>query len=310
MSTQKLKFKNAITITGTIVDMDLEKKVDAVSASTGNTYTAIMGSVSVDAGNNNIHTMRLFYSPTFGAGGKPNPSFNVADRWLNEAKAAEEAGMDNPVIGARVKFTPSFENNIFHSNGQLVNSYQIGGGFVETNPQRLGSDKSEFNVDVLITKDLVPEIIDEEETGRFFLNGEVADYRGMLYPVKFVIEGQRGIEYLDGLEKPAILEIWGDVLNVVTTKLKTTENAFGEAHVEETSSTLRENLIKGASTEVREITDLIAESITSGRQMLNAKIAQEEEKAKNAGGNAFNSATKQGNASTQGASAKKGSFTF
>lgn len=305
----KVKFKNAIVITGTIVDMDLEKVVDQVSAA-GNKYTAIRGTVAVDTGDNNIHTMRLFYSPTFGDGGKPNPSFGVADRWLREAQSAEEAGMDNPVIGSRVKFTPSFANNIFPSNGELINTYQISGGFVETNPQRLGSDKAEFSADVLITSDLVPEIVNEEETGRFFLNAETADYRGMLFPVRFVIEGSGGINYLEGLDKPTIIEIWGDVLNVVTKTTKTTENAFGEAHVEEVSHTTRENLIKGASTESREITDLIEEGIKAGRQMLNAKVAQEEEKMKNAGGNAFKGAAAQGAAKASGAEAKKGTFTF
>ena len=92
----------------------------------------------------------------------------------------------------------------------------------ETNPQRIGSNKSEFVVDAVITKDLTPEIDreTEQETGRYFLEAEIADYRGMLFPVRFVIENPGGIKYLDSLPRPSVLEIWGDVVTQLLLEFK------------------------------------------------------------------------------------------
>lgn len=304
----KLKLKNSVVLSGVIKDIDLTKVVNGVSKRTGKTYTAISGTLSIDTGNGNIHSLRLYHGDKFGSG-KDNPGFITLDRFIREMDAAKEAGNpDNPVIGQRIKVTPSFENNLFISNGELVKTYQIGGGFLETNPQRIGSDKAEFSVDAIISKDLIPEIRDEVETGRFFLDAEVANYSGMVYNVRFVIENKTGVDYINSLQKPCVLEIWGDVINTSIVRTKQTENAFGEAHVEETTFTTRENLIKGASTEVREMTEEMESAITAGRQLLNAAIAQREGEAKNAGGNAF-SGTAQTPA-TPATSAKTDSFQF
>lgn len=304
----KVKFKNSVVIVGEIVDLDLKNETRKKKTN-NEEYNVINGTISIQTDDKNIQNLRVWYMEKFN-NGNINRNYTVALGWLNEMAAAEAKGEPNPVIGRRIQMGTNISPNVFISNGNTVKTYQISAGFIETNPQRIGSNKSEFAVDAVITKDLVPEVDreTEQETGRFFLEAEIADYRGMLFPVRFVIENPGGVKYLNNLPRPSVLEIWGDVVNTVITRTQTTENAFGEAHVQEINSTTRENIIKGASTETRDMDEFLEQAITEGRQAFNVSVAQAEDAAKNAGGNAFNAG-----ATTSAApkpTAKVGEFNF
>lgn len=304
----KVKFKNSVVIVGEIVDLDLKNETRKKKTN-NEEYTVINGTISVKTDDQNVQNLRVWYMEKFN-NGNINRNYTTAHGWLNEIAAAEAKGEPNPVIGRRIQMGTNISPNVFISNGSTVKTYQIGAGFIETNPQRIGSDKSEFAVDAVITKDLTPEVDreTEQETGRFFLEAEIADYRGVLFPVRFVIENEGGVKYLNSLPKPSVVEIWGDVVNTVITRTQTTENAFGEAHVQEINSTTRENIIKGASTETRDMDELLEQAITEGRQAFNVSVAQAEDAAKNAGGNAFNSSPAAN--TTSKPAAKAGEFNF
>ena len=287
MADNSVKFRNNVRLTGVLEDYDLELMNGTNKE--GNPYTAIRGSIVINTGDNNLHTIRAFYIEKFN-NGNTNGNFTVAKRILDG-----DADGNKNSIGMKIQLSASFEENSFVSQGELVKTYQVSGGFLETNPQRIGSDKSEFTVDAVVSKELIPEVRNEEETGRYFVDAEVGNYRGMLYPVRFVIDSQGGIDYLNSLEKPAVLSVWGDVVNNVTIVRREEENAFGDPRIVEQTFTTRENVLRGASTEPREMTELLANAIKEGRQAYEVHLSSVENRAKEAGGNAFKGAVSQPN---------------
>lgn len=296
-----VKFKNFVRLVGILADYDLVEETRN-NKKTGDPYDVIRGNIVIDTGNNNTHNINAFYMAKW-PNGNTNGNYTVAKRILDGDQDGEKHS-----IGMRIQLSASFEENSFVTNGELIKTNRVGGGFLETNPQRLGTDKAEFNVDALIEKELIPEVRDGEETGKYFLDVEVANYKGLLYPLRTVVENPAAIDFFNDLEKPSVLEIWGDVINSTTTIRHEEENAFGEPRIVEQTRTNRENLVKGASVEAREMTEVLQDVIKKGKQDYKVVIAQKEDEAKNAGGNAFAGSTTK--PSSNVSTPKAGEFNF
>lgn len=300
MADQSLRFRNSVRLVGVLSDYDLVEETR--KNKNQDDYDVIRGNIVIDTGDGNTHNINVFYMAKF-PNGNANGNYTVTKRILD----GDINGNKNS-IGMRIQLSASYEENSFVTNGELIKTYRVGGGFLETNPTRLGSDKAEFEVDGLITKDPIPEVRDDQETGRYLVDAELANYRGELYPVRFVI-GTEGGEYLTGLDKPAVLRYWGNVVNTTVVNRVEEENAFGDPRIVEQTRTTRENFITGAQPEPREMTEILENYIKEGKQAYNVLIAQKEEAAKSAGGSAFNGSTTTATQNTP-ATPKTGEFNF
>lgn len=279
---EKIKFRNMVRLVGVLVDYDLVE--ENRQNQQGEPYTVIRGKYVIDTGNDNTHEINAFYMATFPSG-KPNGNYTVMKRIL-DADAASDTG-EKTGIGMRIQLSASFEENSFVNNGELIKTHRVGGGFLETNPSRMGADKAEFSVDMLLEKDPIPEIRDEEETGRYIMEGSVGNYRGELYPVRFVLEIPEAVQFFNDLEKPCVIAVWGDVVNRTVINRIEEPNAFGAPRIVEQTRTTRENVIGGSSVEPREMSEALVETIKEGKQAYNVLLAQKEADAKTAGGRAF-----------------------
>lgn len=304
-----MKFKNSVVVTGVVTDIDL--RIESYNdKKTNEPYRAIVGSYSLNSGpipgttdeegKDNVISLRVFFKEFFNSG-KTNSNFTIGSRWIDDPESA---------IGTRVSTSTSISQNAFIPQGtsEVVASTSIQAGFFNT--RSIGNDKSEFSVDLLIKTDLVEEFDrDENPTGRYIVNGEIADFSGMVFPAKFYISQPGGIKYFDSLEKPCFLEVWGDAINSEIVTTTTEASAFGEDRVVETTFSRKENVITGASSEPKELTEELSEAIKEGRTKYEIAISTLIEKNVDGGKPKSGFDSKPG-ASSENASGKAGKYDF
>lgn len=300
-----IKFKNSVTVAGTVEDFDLEVR-SYPDKKTGENYDAMVGTITLRIGDGEdaqFPTMRVF-KRDFNKDGSANRDFKTYEKWLTQDR--------EDVIGTPVSIGTAFSPNAYIApSGDLVKSVQIQAGFVNTS--RVGTPRSEFRTDVLLTQPPVEETNAEgEATGRYKLSAEVFDFRNMAFPVTFILELEQAVDYFESLgidtDNPVLLEVWGDAVNSQITQKREVESAFGDPKIETRTITRRENIITGASTEEKEITEEIFGVITEGKQAYNVYIDSVETKAKE-NDNAFNKKDKKSESGSETKPKKKG-FSF
>lgn len=297
------KPKNKVNLVGVLSDYDLSLK-EYNDKNTGDPYNAIVGKIVIETGEGNEISLQAFERETFGNGNK-NRTYSTYLNWINQG--SNEDG-DLSMIGTQVSMSTSIDLNIFPGNdGSLVVTDQIRASFINT-ANSSSQPKAEFSVEALIENDTVPEIKDDVETGRHFLTVNLFDWQGTAFPARFVIQNSAAVEYFDDLEKPVIVPIWGDIINVETVTTKTEESAFGEARVVELTNTRREKVITGASVDPIEIDEggAIYEYVKNGKAAFETKKAAKENEKQN---NALSGETKS-TATKKDKGAAKGGFSF
>ena len=258
----QLKLLNRVNIVGDVIDIDVNKRLDD-----NGELEALMGNITAQTGDDETKTMRLgFYqSPKFRSG-STNPNFARYQSWADDF----ENGVD--LRNTKFKMSSAIDANVFvGTDGNLVETTQIGAGFFDRNtPSPSTPNMAEFSVEAILKPGCVqPEIRDEIETGRSILHVELADFRGQVYPARFVIENADGIAHISSLADSAelsILNVWGRVESSSEVIREEVPAAFGDPRIIETVRSRRENIITGAAIEAREVTEEVKAAILEGRQ--------------------------------------------
>ena len=133
--------------------------------------------------------------------------------------------------------------------------------------------RAEFEVDAVI-KSVQPEIRNDKETGRLYVNAIIFNYANAAIPARFVVENQAGVKFFSNIEPMTFTRIWGQQVNSTVTNEKMEESAFGEAKVVKSSYTKREFVITGAQTEAYDDTQITQAEIQSALQARNVYIAE------------------------------------
>ena len=140
------------------------------------------------------------------------------------------------------------KNEYVGRDGQLKSFPQYTTNFI--NRVEMGDDfnpTATFKVEVYIQA-LVPEIKNEEETGRLIIKGLVPLYGGKVVPQEFVVANEKAVAYIEqNYETGSTVKLKGNIVNSVEVIKTTTESGFGEDFEEIKRNTVRELLVTGGT---------------------------------------------------------------
>ena len=298
-----VKFKNTVTVAGTLVESNLTQ---GTGVDSGRDY--YRGNVSIQTAENNVVKVQIFQM--FDKKDKAKQgSFIPDNRYKDVAKLADPA-----TIGTNVQISASFANNIFvNGEGETVKSVNVDGGFYRI--PHAGAGKADFSATMVIRS--VQEELDrdtQEPTGSVVVKGETFAFNGTSIPVQFYVDNSAGAKYFLDMDvsEPILTEVWGKIENSQLPP-KTVESAFGEAQVIESTFTRTRRVITGAAVEPHEVDEEIAGKIREGKQAYEVAIADAEayHKTRQESNSAFNNGDKVPASSDAGASKPKtGGFNF
>lgn len=256
------KFVNNVTVTGTVEEVDLQRRV---AQSSGREY--IRGRVTIATSETNMVVVSIFQmmdkkDKKNPGQFVPDPRFNDVARLVNEHDEAAEGA-----IGTPINIASAFDHNVFvNQAGEMIEATQISGGFY--NYSRTGAPRAEFKNTVVLRN--IKEDIDRETTeptGDLIITGETFAFNGVKIPMSFLVRKGPGADYfqkeMDNDNFPMLTDVWGNIENAQLAP-KVVESAFGGPQVVESTFTRTLYVITGAAVEPHEMTEEIADKIKKG----------------------------------------------
>jgi hypothetical protein len=254
------KMINRSVIEGFLVEKNLRTGVTKAKV------PYIAGKLHLDTGNDNVIVVDIFEQQKTSKG-LANVKYDTLLGIFNNGQALHD-GAQNPTA---LRITSALELNDWMDDGEQRSSLVNSGGYINviSNPAK----RAEFEVDIVI-KSVQPEIRNDEETGRAYVNGLIFNYRNHALPVRFVVENKQGIEFFQNLDPNTFTKVWGvQVVNTVGGQ-RTEQSAFGEAKVVRSAYTRKELVITGAQTFAYEDEDLTADELRTAIQARNVSLAE------------------------------------
>jgi hypothetical protein len=137
-------------------------------------------------------------------------------------------------------------NEYYGQDGKLKSFPQLNTNFVN----RIGADefnpRAEFEVEIFV-KSVVPEIKNDEETGRVKVNAIIPVFGGVVIPFEFMVSAE-GAEFVsDNYEVGSTTKVYGDIVNFKEVKETEVAVAFGKPQKKISTKTIREYLITGGA---------------------------------------------------------------
>lgn len=250
---------NSSHIEGLVYESTLELRVSGENSKNPGTEF-IMGNLNLATDNDctNIVPVHFTYVTATTAKGNTNATFGVLKDIIDGkigtvmANGAENAG--------KVRIDSAIGLNEFYSdrNGkeELVSAKRNEGGFVHTVASLNADEKARntFTVDMLITSVTHVDADDLKGTKeKALIRGCIFDFRKAVLPVEFSVTNVRGMDYFEGLDaspkSPVFTKVWGRQVSQTVTNKKVEESGWGEANVQESTSTRRDWVITGSNTE-------------------------------------------------------------
>jgi hypothetical protein len=106
--------------------------------------------------------------------------------------------------------------------------------------------RAEFEVEIFV-KSVVPEIKNDDETGRMKVNAIIPVFGGKVIPFEFMVS-EEGAEFVsDNYEVGSTTRVYGDIVNFKEVKETEIPVAFGKPQKKITTKTIREYLITGGT---------------------------------------------------------------
>ena len=250
---------NSTHIEGLVYESTLELRVSGENSKNPGTEF-IMGNLNIATDNDctNIVPVHFTYVTATTAKGNTNATFGVLKDIVDGKIGTVMAnGKEN---AGKVRIDSAIGLNEFYSdrNGkeELVSAKRNEGGFVHTvatlNPDE--KTRNTFMADMLITS--VNRIEADESRGtkeKVVVRGCVFDFRKAVLPIEFSVTNARGMDYFEGLEAspktPIFTKVWGRQISTTVTNTRVEESGWGEANVQESTSTRRDWVITGSNTE-------------------------------------------------------------
>ena len=250
---------NATHIEGLVYEHSLELRVSGENSKNPGTEF-IMGNLNIatDDACTNIVPVHFTYVTATTSKGNANATFSVLKDIVDGKIGTVMAnGKEN---AGKVRIDSAIGLNEFYSdrNGkeELVSAKRNEGGFVHTVASLNADEKARntFMADMLITS--VTHVDADEEKGtkeKALIRGCVFDFRKAVLPIEFSVTNARGMDYFEGLEaspkSPVFTKVWGRQISTTVKNTKVEESGWGEANVQESTSTRRDWVITGSNTE-------------------------------------------------------------
>lgn len=131
------------------------------------------------------------FATEFTSTGKPNPAWKSLND-LKLMKTAQNVGIDN-ASHVRCTGTSLQENYYMSRNGQLIDTWQLRGSFIN---EAKVADVASFVTDIFIMS-MEDELTREgDTTGRLKIKGGIVQYGGKLDVVDFYVESPDTVEYI------------------------------------------------------------------------------------------------------------------
>ena len=257
---------------------------------TGQPYTCIAGDVTIKTGDDETHVIAYFAKELTkdGAVSKNFKSLQTAmEEMVTVADIAQGIATGEPSM---LTCQGELALNEFKTQaGEVVSNARINGKFA---PSRFKGEKSEFTpkaeytIEGIVYKTVMPEIVNDEETGRLKIELYVPLYAGKIIPLSFLTLPtlpQNQKDYLEeNFTKGASIKIWGKLVNKSKKIERVIEAGFGEDTVETTYERTREFItIGGALYEVGVHdgqvfdTSLLKEAIANRERYLASLVAKD-----------------------------------
>lgn len=250
---------NSTHIEGLVYESTLELRTSGQNSKNPGTEF-IMGNLNIATDNDctNIVPVHFTYVTATTSKGNANATFGIL-KDIVDGKIGTV--MANGKDGAgKVRIDSAIGLNEFYSdrNGkeELVSAKRNEGGFVHTvatlNPDE--KTRNTFMADMLITS--VTHVDADDERGikeKALVRGCVFDFRKAVLPIEFSVTNPRGMDYFEGLDAspktPVFTKVWGRQVSQTVTNSRVEESGWGEANVQESTSTRRDWVITGSNTE-------------------------------------------------------------
>lgn len=138
-------------------------------------------------------------------------------------------------------------NEYYGQDGMLKSYPELSTNFVNRVAASDDYDpRAEFEVEIFV-KSVVPEIRNDDETGRVKVNAIIPLYGGKVIPFEFIV-GEDGAEFVtDNYEVGSTTKVFGDIVNFKEVTEMEVPVAFGKPQKKITTKTIREYLITSGS---------------------------------------------------------------
>ena len=232
-----------------------EKKIMDLKTRDGS--KALSGSLTVVTGENSEHVIAVSYSSEFKKGdGKHPPEKNSAyagiarirDEYVSVADLMQQgksyAEAMNGATKIRVTLGRLELNDYYadHGNGQLISTPRIASAYFHRVPDSEFKMRSpHFDVECFIDK-MIPEVVNDEETGRLIMQVVIPAYKGNVYPMTFVTTKEAGAYISNNYEPHRTCRVYGEVINTVKT-VETRKAGFIKEEVETQTTRVSELLV-------------------------------------------------------------------
>lgn len=185
-----------------VVGIVSEKKLELKNEEGMNKIT---GSLTVKTSDVNFVTFNVNVNEKTKAGAD-NKAYAGIVTVMNEYKSIAEVGEE---AADRVRVSGNINPYRNKNSGEEVISYKA--NFFNRISTDKCEPKSEFAIEMYISS-MVPEIVDDEETGRLIVNGWVPTYNG-IEPVKLVAEADIAPDVESAYAVGQTVEFLGDIVN-------------------------------------------------------------------------------------------------
>jgi len=265
---------NEVKITGKLV----ENKLDYKTSRQGKNY--ISGDLLIETTKDNIVPVNFFAFEQKKDGG-PNRNYKNMDNVIANYKSVAKVGANEAdivsITGAKLE-----ANEFYNNGGNLISTFRIRSNFVNRVNKNM-EPKADFIVELYI-QSIVEEVIKDEPTGRYIVNGIVPGYQGRINVLKFFVVEDKAIKYINSNYSVGdTVKVSGKLENEVIEVTRTEEMEFGEDVVDTYTRIKRELIITGGTEPYEEADkfspDLIKQAMVEREVDLKNKLEQATQKA-------------------------------
>ena len=253
------KMMNSTIVSGYIYECRLDKKVTSNdSKHPGTEFISGFLDIATDNACENIVSVHYTYAIATTASGKPNATFGILNNIINgNYKTIMRDGKENAT-----KVTVSSNiglNEWYDTKGEeprLVSTMRNEGGFINVidNLDPEEKKRNTFRCDMIINQvrhmDADPERNLPEKA---IIHGVIFDFRNAILPVDFSVVDPRAIDYFEDQNisnaNPFFTQVWGNQVSTTIVRENHVSSAFGEDYVTSTTSSRKEWIITGATTD-------------------------------------------------------------
>ena len=235
---------NEVFIEGILKEKTLELATIDVQ---GKKADVIRGELVISDKENSEHRVRVFANKLTKEG-KENSVYKglktVMDEYVSVAEALKLGQTAEAADKVRITKGKIGLNEYYTPNGELRSFPIVTTNFVNRVKDGTYNPKAEFSLEIYFDN-ILPEIKDDEETGRLIVKGIVPVYGGEVIPLTFIVADEDAVNYIQtNYEKGKTGKVWGELVNTVEIT-KIVEQGFGKAKEKIVTKIINELVITG-----------------------------------------------------------------